>query len=198
MSQRSLWVCSEGKTFSGFLSNGRICRWCYYFPVRTIRGFRKSLQYSCRSWHTYWGVYMACFVNSIFIKSFFSGALEITILLITQIVLLSLQVPDYLCCRITLDIFHDPVITPSGLTYERAVILEHLQKVTWFACFTFSVECFPLQWSQCAIIQLLKQVGKFDPITREPLDPSQLVPNLAIKEAVEAFLDKHGWAYKIE
>ncbi|KAG5042823.1 hypothetical protein AAZX31_03G080300 [Glycine max] len=79
------------------------------------------------------------------------------------------EVPDYLCCRITLDIFHDPVITPSGLTYERAVILEHLQKV-----------------------------GKFDPITREPLDPSQLVPNLAIKEAVEAFLDKHGWAYKIE
>nr|ACU22780.1 unknown [Glycine max] len=79
------------------------------------------------------------------------------------------EVPDYLCCRITLDIFHDPVITPSGLTYERAVILEHLQKG-----------------------------GKFDPITREPLDPSQSVPNLAIKEAVEAFLDKHGWAYKIE
>lgn len=79
------------------------------------------------------------------------------------------EVPDYLCCRITLDIFHDPVITPSGLTYERAVILEHLQKV-----------------------------GKFDPITREPLDPSQLVPNLAIKEAVEAFLDKHGWAYKVD
>lgn len=79
------------------------------------------------------------------------------------------EVPDYLCCRITLDIFHDPVITPSGLTYERAVILDHLQKV-----------------------------GKFDPVTREPLDSSQLVPNLAIKEAVHAFLDKHGWAYKIE
>ncbi|WVZ16695.1 hypothetical protein V8G54_009677 [Vigna mungo] len=79
------------------------------------------------------------------------------------------EVPDYLCCRITLDIFHDPVITPSGLTYERAVILEHLQKV-----------------------------GKFDPITREPLDQSQLVPNLAIKEAVQAFLDKHGWAYKVD
>nr|KYP35646.1 E3 ubiquitin-protein ligase CHIP [Cajanus cajan] len=79
------------------------------------------------------------------------------------------EVPDYLCCRITLDIYHDPVITPSGLTYEREVILEHLQKV-----------------------------GKFDPITREPLDQSQLVPNLAIKEAVQAFLDKHGWAYKVD
>ncbi|KAH7839027.1 hypothetical protein Vadar_033957 [Vaccinium darrowii] len=79
------------------------------------------------------------------------------------------EVPDYLCCKITLDIFRDPVITPSGLTYERAVILEHIEKV-----------------------------GKFDPITREPLYLSQLIPNLAIKEAVQAFLDKHGWAYKMD
>ncbi|KAL2239661.1 E3 ubiquitin-protein ligase CHIP isoform X1 [Sesamum indicum] len=79
------------------------------------------------------------------------------------------EVPDYLCCKITLDIFRDPVITPSGVTYERAVILDHLQKV-----------------------------GKFDPITRDPLYPSQLVPNLAIKEAVRAYLDAHGWAYKMD
>ncbi|XP_076956629.1 E3 ubiquitin-protein ligase CHIP-like isoform X2 [Bidens hawaiensis] len=79
------------------------------------------------------------------------------------------DVPDYLCCKITLDIFRDPVITPSGLTYERAIILDHLEKV-----------------------------GKFDPITRESLHPSQLVPNLAIKEAVEAYLEKHGWAYKMD
>ncbi|XP_057985113.1 E3 ubiquitin-protein ligase CHIP-like isoform X2 [Hevea brasiliensis] len=79
------------------------------------------------------------------------------------------EVPDYLCCKITLDIFRDPVITPSGVSYERAVILDHLQKA-----------------------------GKFDPITREPLDPSQLIPNFAIKEAVQAYLDKHGWAYKME
>uniref|UniRef100_A0A5B7B8R8 RING-type E3 ubiquitin transferase n=1 Tax=Davidia involucrata TaxID=16924 RepID=A0A5B7B8R8_DAVIN len=39
------------------------------------------------------------------------------------------EVPDYLCCKITLDIFRDPVITPSGVTYERAVIIDHLQKV---------------------------------------------------------------------
>lgn len=82
---------------------------------------------------------------------------------------LSTEVPDYLCCKITLDIFRDPVITPSGVTYERAVILEHIEKV-----------------------------GKFDPITREPLYLSQLIPNLAIKEAVQAFLDKHGWAYKMD
>lgn len=79
------------------------------------------------------------------------------------------DVPDYLCCKITLDIFRDPVISPSGITYERGVILDHLQKV-----------------------------GTFDPITREPLSESQLIPNLAIKEAVQAFLVKHGWAYKMD
>ncbi|KAE9460817.1 hypothetical protein C3L33_07246, partial [Rhododendron williamsianum] len=42
------------------------------------------------------------------------------------------------------------------------------------------------------------QVGEFDPITREPLHLYQLIPNLAIKEAVQAFLDKHGWAYKMD
>ncbi|XP_008781966.1 E3 ubiquitin-protein ligase CHIP-like [Phoenix dactylifera] len=78
------------------------------------------------------------------------------------------QVPDYLCCKITLDIFRDPVITPSGVTYERAVLLEHLN-----------------------------QVGKFDPVTREPLDQHQLVPNLAIKQAVQVYLNEHGWAYKM-
>uniref|UniRef100_A0A2P2KRG5 E3 ubiquitin-protein ligase CHIP n=2 Tax=Rhizophora mucronata TaxID=61149 RepID=A0A2P2KRG5_RHIMU len=79
------------------------------------------------------------------------------------------EVPDYLCCKITLDIFRDPVITPSGVSYERGVLLDHLEKV-----------------------------GKFDPTTREPLDPSQLVPNLAIKAAVQAYLEKHGWAYKMD
>eukprot|EP00262_Sarcandra_glabra_P007457 TRINITY_DN20280_c0_g1_i1.p1 TRINITY_DN20280_c0_g1~~TRINITY_DN20280_c0_g1_i1.p1 ORF type:complete len:280 (-),score=45.95 TRINITY_DN20280_c0_g1_i1:293-1132(-) len=78
------------------------------------------------------------------------------------------EVPDHLCCKITLDILRDPVITPSGITYEREVLVNHLLKV-----------------------------GNFDPVTRELLDVHQLVPNLAIKEAVQAFLNKHGWAYKM-
>lgn len=78
------------------------------------------------------------------------------------------EVPDYLCCKITLEILRDPVITTSGVTYERAVLLEHLRKV-----------------------------GTFDPITREHLEANQLVPNLAIKEAVRSFLNDHGWAYKM-
>ncbi|CAM0958739.1 unnamed protein product [Alopecurus aequalis] len=77
------------------------------------------------------------------------------------------DVPDYLCCQITFEIFRDPVITPSGVTYERAILLEHLHKV-----------------------------GNFDPVTREPLKEHQLVPNLAIKEAVQAYLKEHSWAYK--
>ncbi|KAF8725587.1 hypothetical protein HU200_020124 [Digitaria exilis] len=78
------------------------------------------------------------------------------------------DVPNYLCCQITFEIFRDPVITPSGVTYERAVLLEHLDKV-----------------------------GNFDPVTREPLKEHQLVPNLAIKEAVQAYLKEHCWAYKL-
>ncbi|XP_043719942.1 E3 ubiquitin-protein ligase CHIP isoform X2 [Telopea speciosissima] len=59
------------------------------------------------------------------------------------------EVPDYLCCKITLDIFRDPVITPSGVTYERAVILDHLQKsrgnhlsyTSWFQIWPSRKQC---------------------------------------------------------
>ncbi|KAL5202013.1 hypothetical protein ABZP36_012965 [Zizania latifolia] len=78
------------------------------------------------------------------------------------------DVPDYLCCQITFEIFRDPVITPSGVTYERSILVEHLRKV-----------------------------GNFDPVTREPLKEHQLVPNLAIKEAVQAYLKDHSWAYNL-
>jgi STIP1 family protein 1 len=29
-----------------------------------------------------------------------------------------------------MDLFRDPVITPSGVTYERSALLEHLRKVS--------------------------------------------------------------------
>eukprot|EP00475_Leptophrys_vorax_P015252 TRINITY_DN21615_c0_g2_i1.p1 TRINITY_DN21615_c0_g2~~TRINITY_DN21615_c0_g2_i1.p1 ORF type:complete len:223 (+),score=13.54 TRINITY_DN21615_c0_g2_i1:3-671(+) len=76
------------------------------------------------------------------------------------------EIPDYLCCKITMDLFKDPVITPSGVTYERSVLLDHLN------------------------------AGKsFDPVTRAPLSATQLVPNLALRESVQSFLSEHGWAY---
>lgn len=37
------------------------------------------------------------------------------------------DVPDFLCGKISFEILREPVITPSGITYERKDIEEHLQ-----------------------------------------------------------------------
>ena len=60
---------------------------------------------------------------------------------------------------------HDPVITPSGITYERAHLKEHFKKI-----------------------------GHFDPLSRHGCRESDLYPNLALKEAIEDYLSNNGWA----
>lgn len=60
---------------------------------------------------------------------------------------------------------NEPVITPSGITYDRQDIEEHL-----------------------------KRVGHFDPITRQPLRANQLIPNLAMKEVVDAYINENEWS----
>ncbi|XP_071512386.1 E3 ubiquitin-protein ligase CHIP isoform X1 [Panulirus ornatus] len=75
------------------------------------------------------------------------------------------EVPDYLCGKISFEILRDPVVTPSGITYDRRDIEEHLQRV-----------------------------GHFDPITRTDLTVDQLIPNLAMKEVVDSFLTENEWA----
>lgn len=75
------------------------------------------------------------------------------------------DVPEYLCGKISFEIMRDPVITPSGITYDRQDIEEHLRRV-----------------------------GYFDPITRQPLKVNQLISNLAMKEVVDAYLDENEWA----
>lgn len=75
------------------------------------------------------------------------------------------EVPDYLCGKISFEILQEPVITPSGITYERKDIEEHLQRV-----------------------------GHFDPVTRVRLTQDQLIPNLAMKEVVDTFLQENEWA----
>lgn len=75
------------------------------------------------------------------------------------------DVPDYLCGKISFEILREPVITPSGITYERKDIEEHLQRV-----------------------------GHFDPVTRVKLTQDQLIPNFAMKEVVDAFLQENEWA----
>lgn len=75
------------------------------------------------------------------------------------------DVPDYLCGKISFEILQDPVITPSGITYERKDIEEHLQRV-----------------------------GHFDPVTRVKLTQDQLIPNFAMKEVVDSFITENEWA----
>jgi len=74
--------------------------------------------------------------------------------------------PDYLCCKITMEPMLEPVTTPDGISYEKSVLAEHLKKV-----------------------------GHFDPVTRRPLEAHQCIPNLALKEAAQTFLQDHPWAY---
>lgn len=74
------------------------------------------------------------------------------------------EIPDYLCGQISFELMQDPVITPSGITYERESIQAHL-----------------------------RQVGHFDPITRQPLTQDQLIPNLAMKEVISKFIEENPW-----
>ncbi|XP_006823844.1 E3 ubiquitin-protein ligase CHIP-like [Saccoglossus kowalevskii] len=74
------------------------------------------------------------------------------------------EVPDYLCGKISFELMREPVITPSGITYDRKDIEEHLQRV-----------------------------GHFDPVTRTDLTQDQLIPNLAMKEVIDTFISENEW-----
>ncbi|KAI0161910.1 U-box-domain-containing protein [Hypoxylon sp. FL1284] len=74
------------------------------------------------------------------------------------------QVPDWAIDDISFAVMIDPVMTKSGKSYERASIMEHLTR-------------YPN-----------------DPVTREPLHPQDLRPNLQLKEACAEFLENNGWA----
>ncbi|EGE00646.1 U-box domain-containing protein [Trichophyton tonsurans CBS 112818] len=74
------------------------------------------------------------------------------------------HMPEYLIDNITFEVMHDPVVTPSGHSFERTSILKHIQQ------------------------------SEVDPITRVPMTASDLRPNYALKAACEEFLEKNGWA----
>ncbi|KAL8297790.1 hypothetical protein RB597_007166 [Gaeumannomyces tritici] len=73
-------------------------------------------------------------------------------------------VPDWAIDDIGFGFMVDPVITKTGKSYERATIMEHLRR------------------------------HPTDPLTREPLRPSDLRPNIGLKQACDEFLDENGWA----
>ncbi|KAK7002950.1 E3 ubiquitin-protein ligase CHIP [Biomphalaria glabrata] len=75
------------------------------------------------------------------------------------------DVPDYLCGKISFEIMREPVITPSGITYDKKDIIEHLQRV-----------------------------GHFDPVTRTDLTQEQLIPNFSLKEVIDTYLEENPWA----
>lgn len=75
------------------------------------------------------------------------------------------DVPDYMCGKISFELLRDPVITPSGITYDRKDIQEHLERV-----------------------------GHFDPVTRTKLTQDMLIPNYAMKEVVDDFVSHNEWA----
>ena len=74
--------------------------------------------------------------------------------------------PDCFCCVLTFEVFRDPVVAPSGNSYERSALEEHL-----------------------------KRVGLFDPVTRAPTTLDDLRPNVALRNAAHAWLNEHAWAY---
>ena len=76
------------------------------------------------------------------------------------------EVPEYLCDPITLEVMVNPVLTPSGHTFERSSIVRHIEKF-----------------------------GN-NPFTQEKLEMRDLVPNRALAEAIEKYsaeaLEKHS------
>ena len=61
----------------------------------------------------------------------------------------------------------DPIILESGFTYERSSIERHFQ-----------------------------HNGNFDPLTREEVRKSIMIPNKKIKHATEEFLRKNPWGFE--
>lgn len=67
------------------------------------------------------------------------------------------ECPEYLLDPISFNLFVDPVISPSGQSYERAWILQHLK------------------------------TSKTDPFSRQRLTENDLIPNLALRHAAEVW-----------
>lgn len=77
------------------------------------------------------------------------------------------DVPEYFVCPVSMEIMHDPVTTPNGVSYERSCLEEHL-----------------------------RANGPIDPLTRKRLTLDMLRPNPALREAIQDYLDKNSWAFE--
>ncbi|RLN96128.1 hypothetical protein BBJ28_00006480 [Nothophytophthora sp. Chile5] len=77
------------------------------------------------------------------------------------------EVPDYFVCPVSMEIMHDPVVTPNGVSYERRCLEEHL-----------------------------RHNGPVDPLTRKRLTPDMLRPNASLRAAIQDYLEKNSWAFE--
>nr|CCA17170.1 conserved hypothetical protein [Albugo laibachii Nc14] len=68
---------------------------------------------------------------------------------------------------ISLEVMQDPVITPSGISYERSQIELHIHKN-----------------------------GPVEPITRQKLTTDMLRPNNGLRDAIRGYLHAHPWAFE--
>lgn len=74
--------------------------------------------------------------------------------------------PSWCACQLTLEVFHEPVVTPCGISYEQTALMDHLSKV-----------------------------GKFDPVTRRPMTEKDVRKNVGLRNAVECYLNDNPWAW---
>lgn len=119
-------------------------------------------------------------------------------------------------CRLTLEPFREPVVSTSGLSYERSSLLNHLQNVsgpanqqdlTYLHVRRFQRARCPSRricrvetcvqrdcgcWYGAQLITRsaspVTQVGKFDPVTRESLVEGQVRLNLGLRAATQEYL----------
>mmetsp|Transcript_7747 Transcript_7747/g.19020 ORF Transcript_7747/g.19020 Transcript_7747/m.19020 type:complete len:289 (+) Transcript_7747:291-1157(+) len=76
------------------------------------------------------------------------------------------DVPNWCTCQLTLEVFHEPMVTPCGISYEQTTLLEHFRKV-----------------------------GKFDPVTRRPCSAKDIRKNIGLRSAIENYLNENPWAW---
>lgn len=77
------------------------------------------------------------------------------------------ELPDYFVCPLSHQLFLDPVLLPSGQSYDRSALLAYFQTN-----------------------------GCFDPASSDPVDPKLLFPNTTLKKAVNDYLDRNPWAFE--
>ncbi|CAI5760413.1 unnamed protein product [Candida verbasci] len=70
--------------------------------------------------------------------------------------------PDYLCDPISFNLFFEPIITPSGQSFEKSWLLQHLSN------------------------------NEFDPLTRQKLAKDQCYPNLGLESCVDQYIQSNN------